>query len=203
MSGSRFENVRRRSGASACTSRSVGPSRGARAAGPGPAGRSSFENVSRRANVGLRLVEERREDLECLGQRLAAAARSASNSRPAVTTRSCSWRSSWVSAPNTTPVLRISACDGRALAVEHVEHVGAVVGERGQVAERVVEVLAAAARSPRRAPAASRGTRAACLRVERIEDLVELRRSASPASRRARRRRASCPRRAWPGVSST
>src|SRR6185436_9358425 len=120
----------------------------------------------------LRLVEERREDLERVGQRL-------------LTTRRCVERLPGRDDEVVELALVLGeraehdagVADERLrlmlLAVEDPQQVGAVVGEGGQGPEGVVEVLAVAADRLRRLllPALERGPRP---RVERVEDLVEL-----------------------------
>ena len=81
---------------------------------------------------------------------------------------------------------------GCALPVEHGQQVVGVVGEGGQVADRVVEVLPAAGHGLATGPAA-RTERSPRLGSKRLEDLVELDGLGHAARRPGTRRRARCP----------
>ena len=144
ISGPRFTNSR------AGRATAVAPSSAsARASGrPGSSSLTSGFGVEREAlqprHRRLGLVQERREDVEGGRERVVVGrggGNVCSGARDQVAQRGLVL----ASAPtNTVPPLRDQPHDGAVLDVEHLEDVGGVGGERGQVAEHAVEVLVVA-----------------------------------------------------------
>ena len=191
-------------------------------------GREVAEVVDRRAEVVRRALQVVHERIACCARSPRAApsspcsrrgrsgrsrtSRASASSREAVaskarfeftiSSRSAPRRS--LIAPNTSPGVPDQVVHGDVLLVEHLHQLRAVDREALEVAERVVQVLAAVALRDRAVelldPVLERLPR---LRVERREDLVELGRCPRPASSPAGRRPPACRRSCVPGASST
>ena len=172
MSGSRLTKRVRRSGARARTSRSVGVRSRAAGRRSWTSGSVSLEKLSRRWKVAL-------DSSRKVGKILNVCASAscwlevASKVSPALTIEVVQLALVLRERPEDLAGAAHEARDLLGLAVEHGEQVVAVVGEGGQVAQRVVEVAPAAGDRLGEVllPALEALAR---LGVERLEDLVEL-----------------------------